>query len=391
MLHLPTVISLSFILNLIIGLYFVSVYKYRKQTSFLYFGLSCFTFTVAIVLASLRLVISLPIITHYVADLFIISCPLLLAWGVNSLNTQTQLKLKKSVLVFIVIAGLLLATYHSMFGKFITSISVAGAFLYASVIVNKTCFVAKFQQRLLITCLSVHALIMLFQSGLIIAPFIVEMNITTEPQLQIILTIHLILATTAALILPFLVFANAEHNLSTLANHDPLTQLLNSRGFYAIANNLFNKNNSEQSLAVIMLDIDFFKRVNDEFGHDAGDEALKWVSQHLKELFSKTAITARVGGEEFAVLLSHSSLNDAQLAAEKLRKNIKQYPFNYYGNAIYLRVSAGVACSNANTASFKSLLNIADKHLYVAKKTGRDKVIYNSELNPFVHKQTVSI
>lgn len=389
MLHLPTVISLSFILNLIIGLYFISIYQYKKQTSFLYFGLACTTFTFAILCASLRVIIAWPFITHYFASLFIIACPLFLIMGLKALSPLNKSICKQVSYLLIVAAVFLLVVYNTAVEKILVSLTVAGLFLYASYIVLSTRFIAKLQQRMLLLCLLLHALVMLIQGVLLLLPFFTALNFNFASVLQFTLAVHLILATSAALLLPFLVFANTEHTLNSLANRDPLTQLLNKRGLNAVANTLFSKNNAEHPLSIIMVDIDFFKRVNDEFGHDAGDEAIKWVSQHIAELFSNSAVTARVGGEEFAILLNHCTLNEAQCAANTLRKNIKNKPFSYYGNTIYLRISAGVACSDTQTSSFKSLLSAADKRLYIAKTTGRDKVIYESAQNPFINNKPV--
>lgn len=389
MLHLPTVISLSFILNFIIGLYFISIYKYKKQASFLYFGLACSTFTLAIVCASLRVLLNWPFITHYFASLFIIACPLFLIMGLKALSPLNKSIYKQVSCLLIVASVFLLVVYNTAAEQILVSLILAGLFLYASHIVLNTRFIAKIQQRMLLLCLLLHAIVMLIQGALLLLPFFTELSFNFASVLQITLAVHLILATSAALLLPFLVFANTEHTLNTLANRDPLTQLLNKRGLNAVANTLFSKISTEQPLSIIMVDIDFFKRVNDEYGHDAGDEAIKWVAQHIAALFSKSAVTSRVGGEEFAILLNHCTLNEAQCAANTLRKNIKNKPFSYYGNTIYLRISAGVACSDSQTNSFKSLLSAADKRLYIAKTTGRDKVICKSAQNPFISKKPV--
>ena len=389
MLHLPTVISLSFILNLIIGLYFVSIYQYKKQTSFLYLGLACVTFTFAILCASLRVIIAWPFITHYFASLFIIACPLFLIMGLKALNPLNKGICRQVSSLLIVAAVFLLAVYNTAAEQILVSLTVAGLFVYASYIVLNARFIAKLQQRMLLLCLLLHALVMLIQGVLLLLPFVTAINFNFTSVLQFTLSVHLMLATSAALLLPFLVFANTEHTLNSLANRDPLTQLLNKRGLNAIANTLFSKNNAEHPISIIMVDIDFFKRVNDEYGHDAGDEAIKWIAQHIAALFSKSAVTARVGGEEFAILLSHCTLNEAQSAANTLRKNIKNKPFSYFDNTICLKISAGVACSNTHTSSFKSLLSAADKRLYIAKTTGRDKVIYESAQNPFISKKSV--
>ena len=99
-----------------------------------------------------------------------------------------------------------------------------------------------------------------------------------EP-LELILSSHLILATCSALLLPYLLASNTEHTLASIANTDVLSQLFNRRGFFIKGKNALslplyqNKN-----ISLILLDIDFFKRVNDTYGHEAGDQAIKWIA-----------------------------------------------------------------------------------------------------------------
>ncbi|MGO3444882.1 MAG: GGDEF domain-containing protein, partial [Pseudoalteromonas distincta] len=136
-----------------------------------------------------------------------------------------------------------------------------------------------------------------------------------------------------------------------------------------------NPKNIDKNVSVILLDIDFFKRVNDQFGHETGDQAIKWISQHIKEQFLNVGISARIGGEEFAILLPDYSLSAAKNDAEQLRKNISIQPFYHDGQHISLSVSAGVSNAINGEATIKELLAYADKRLYLAKETGRDKVV----------------
>jgi len=185
-------------------------------------------------------------------------------------------------------------------------------------------------------------------------------------------------------------FMEKTLELETLAKIDFLTSVNNRGSFQELvgkAISLAKRNDENVSLA--MFDLDLFKKVNDNFGHEAGDKALIDFAKILIDTFREYDIIGRVGGEEFAILLSHCTLNEAQCAANTLRKNIKNKPFSYYGNTIYLRISAGVVCSDTQKSSFKSLLSAADKRLYIAKTTGRDKVIYESAQNPFINNKPV--
>ena len=376
MLHLPTVICLSFILNLMIGFFFVSVYKYKSQPAFLLFSLACFSFAAAEVFASIRVYIDFPFVTHYLANIFIILSPLLIIVGLFKYKNTQNISLMPLYCIFGFSAFLLLAIYPFDAAKMFTSLIISGLFIYSGYLIKSMSFVAKIQQKALTTCFLVHSGVMLLQVAVLSIPVISSNVVDITAPLQIILISHLILATLSALILPFLLFSNTEYTLSNLANTDSLSQLLNRRGFFNKAKESLNQlSNKDKSVSIIILDIDFFKRVNDEYGHDTGDQAIKWIAQNIKEQFINTGISARIGGEEFAILLPDYSLSAARESAEYLRENISKHPFYYKGAHINLSVSAGVSTALNGQMSIKDLLSLADKRLYLAKETGRDKVV----------------
>ena len=133
--------------------------------------------------------------------------------------------------------------------------------------------------------------------------------------------------------------------------------------------------NSEiQDLSLIMIDIDYFKKVNDVFGHQAGDYVLKIVGQIMKKCFRKTDVLCRYGGEEFLVILPATDLIGAGLAAEKLRSSVETEKIMFEGTVIPLTVSAGVAQINIETESYMETMARADASLYQSKKDGRNRV-----------------
>jgi len=376
MLHLPTVISLSFILNVLIGLFFLSVHNFKKQTSFLLFGLACITFAFAELLACLKLVIDAPFITHYLADIFILLSPLLIIIGLHKYKHSKALNLKPLYCLLGLTGVALLPIYSDPAGQVLTSLIISVLYLYSAYIIKQMNFVATLQKKALIVCFSIHSILMLIQTTLLaISIFSINSPNYIEP-LQLILSSHLILATCSALILPYLLASNTEHTLSSLANTDTLSQLLNRRGFFTKSKEaLSDPKNIDKNVSVILLDIDFFKRVNDQFGHEAGDHAIKWISHFIKEQFLNVGISARIGGEEFAILLPDYTLSAAKSDAELLRKNISTQAFYHENQHIKLSVSAGVSNAINGNATIKELLAYADKRLYLAKETGRDKVV----------------
>ncbi|QIR15635.1 GGDEF domain-containing protein [Shewanella aestuarii] len=155
---------------------------------------------------------------------------------------------------------------------------------------------------------------------------------------------------------------------------DNLTNLYNRRYFFENAVNiLLMANRENQPVALLMLDIDHFKKINDTYGHQAGDQALISVSQNIQALMRKSDILARVGGEEFAILLPNTSLDGAKLIAEKIRLNIANQPIVMDDIRIDMQLSIGVAELNDDNPTMEKLYMRADKHLYLAKQNGRNQ------------------
>lgn len=163
----------------------------------------------------------------------------------------------------------------------------------------------------------------------------------------------------------------AARELLRLATLDALTELPNRRAFFDRAGEATRRGGSEQPVSVLMLDIDHFKRVNDTFGHDAGDEVLRAVAEVLR---SRPGLAARLGGEEFAVLLEGWDLLDAYQEAERLRQLVLQRPIAVCGRVIPVTVSIGVA-EHGHGQTVDRLLKQADVALYAAKTGGRNRVV----------------
>ena len=125
------------------------------------------------------------------------------------------------------------------------------------------------------------------------------------------------------------------------------------------------------------IDIDHFKRINDQFGHPAGDLVLIEVAKQLKASIRETDILARIGGEEFSILLPETSAKSALLLAERIREEQRKLRIiGDWPGEIKLSVSIGVSSFLASDNAFDALFSRADKALYQAKKTSRNKVFY---------------
>ncbi len=154
---------------------------------------------------------------------------------------------------------------------------------------------------------------------------------------------------------------------------DPLTGLLNRRGMQ-VALDEWEKD--QLPFSVIMGDIDYFKRINDQFGHAAGDEVLKFVAQQMQGSSRAHDLVCRVGGEEFMILLPSADTQQACKAAERFRKRIESTICSRIG--VPITISLGVASWPCGQASIAQVLKHADQALYAAKKGGRNRVSNSS-------------
>lgn len=164
---------------------------------------------------------------------------------------------------------------------------------------------------------------------------------------------------------------------------DSLTGLFNRRHFDSLfAVECLLARERQLVMTLILIDIDFFKKINDSFGHQVGDLVLKVAAKTLKAVLRTTDITARVGGEEFAALLFDTNPEDALIAAEKVRKAIAETPIPMVGfnQNIHITVSLGVAGFIAAKDTAESVYGAADAALYKAKDSGRNCTVLSNTL-----------
>ena len=159
-----------------------------------------------------------------------------------------------------------------------------------------------------------------------------------------------------------------QNELIELANIDPLTRVFNRRAFFDRAQQLCR---GAAPLAAIMFDVDHFKRINDTYGHDVGDQVLATLG---RELQNEDAVVGRLGGEEFAILLKGASREAAAKRAESLRARLATLSFDTSGETTSVTCSFGVA-ERRPEESIDELLRHADAALYEAKSRGRDCVV----------------
>jgi diguanylate cyclase (GGDEF)-like protein len=169
----------------------------------------------------------------------------------------------------------------------------------------------------------------------------------------------------------------SEAHFSKLARIDPLTGLYNRRDFFEkLPLELEKSARNRYPMALLLLDIDHFKRVNDNYGHPAGDEVLRSFADICKAVSRRIDYVARIGGEEFAILLSHLDQDEAHLLAERLLATVANAKIELPQDNVFISVSVSIGLAMQQTnEDGEQLLNRADQALYTAKKSGRNQVV----------------
>ena len=168
-----------------------------------------------------------------------------------------------------------------------------------------------------------------------------------------------------------------ENALLKLAYTDPLTELDNRRYFFdQLDLEMKYASSKNDKLSILLIDIDYFKKINDDYGHFIGDQVLIKIGKLIKQILRESGVVARLGGEEFGVILPDISLKKAHLIAEQICNLIANQTFKFNNLPIFrCTVSIGVACNK--TSKFSKMIDLyklADYRLYIAKNTGRNQV-----------------
>ena len=170
-----------------------------------------------------------------------------------------------------------------------------------------------------------------------------------------------------------------NQRLKQTADSDFLTGLPNRLAFIKRFEEWQLKHHgSMPDTTIVLTDIDHFKQINDEHGHDVGDEVLRRVSQEFKSTIRESDFVARWGGEEFIFCLTHCNQVQAKDQANRIRELIKQSPIDLDGGSIHITATFGV-CQFTEDMSLEDCINLADQALYHGKRTGRDSVVVKGE------------
>jgi diguanylate cyclase (GGDEF)-like protein len=166
-----------------------------------------------------------------------------------------------------------------------------------------------------------------------------------------------------------------NRDLERLAMTDELTGIANRRAFFAFADRELKKaRRYSEPVSFLMMDIDHFKLVNDRYGHDAGDAALKTVALIVQNHVRGVDVAARLGGEEFGILMPNTALADAAKSADRLRATVAEASCDFKDVSLSMTISVGVASLGGSATDLDSIMKAADEALYRAKAAGRNRV-----------------
>ncbi|MBJ6611096.1 MAG: GGDEF domain-containing protein [Candidatus Thiothrix moscowensis] len=244
--------------------------------------------------------------------------------------------------------------------------------------------------------LAVSRFALYLQIGIILLPTTLNLLLLGDATHQSLAAAVLVLATLLVMASRSITHVLQELQATQLqmqeqANTDPVTQIANRRYFDSIFKTEWRRAAREnKNIALLMIDVDHFKRYNDRHGHHAGDQCLQIIAQSIKAVARRASdVVARHGGEEFVILLPDTSLDDATILAERLRKNVEEQRIPHSDGAIprIVTVSIGVSCCTPSSPRDQQqtspdaelvypamLLSAADRALYRAKRNGRNQV-----------------
>lgn len=165
----------------------------------------------------------------------------------------------------------------------------------------------------------------------------------------------------------------ANETLEYISKTDGLTGLLNRKTWENLLEKEYERESRyHENCSLIMFDIDHFKKVNDNYGHPAGDEVIRQTADIIRHSIRKTDIAGRYGGEEYVILLPHTPIDSAYVLAERIRKKIAAKPACYEDQVINYTVSLGVAAFDPSLKSPTNWIDFADQALYQSKQAGRN-------------------
>lgn len=317
-------------------------------------------------------------LTHYFTYVsFALSNYLVLVSFLALLEIRSYRKVEKYWLLSLPFSCIVVFLFNeSLVGLILLKLLLLAPFIYLNYLIGKKLRAFAFMFELQTMLYFTHFIIMCHVLALI--PVVLPDLFSEELSRHIRTVFEFCLVMTyLSLLMSFLVlmFKRKELQLKKATETDHLTGLFNRKAFFEKV----SKKRNLKELYFVMVDADHFKRINDNYGHLAGDEALKLIAKTISESLSKYDLCARYGGEEFIIAVPNISRADIGKVAERIRSNMEATPLVYEGKTIPITLSIGVAKFNGK--DFVKDIDTADSMLYRAKKQGRNRAVFCDELD----------
>jgi len=372
------VLLLSLAINAAVGGYFRILAKNQYEpVAFNFWASSCFVYCIGLIGSGFAMIMPSISILGTLAGLLYLTASFLLLHGFLSFNIQcvrsTVKRTGNRIFVFAVFFILGVSWYPELVEP-ATSFFIALMFLF--------CFQSFQSQQwktiqgisvLLRSILFIHFIVMMARAGLTTGATYYGLASNLQLFITVCVGLHVLLCLATSALLPFIILSKEKGEWEAMANFDELTGVFGRRAFIRTVLKRL-KSKSRRPFTLLVIDIDFFKAINDNYGHPEGDKVLKSVARCLQEQLREDDIVGRIGGEEFAVLVSHQQSQHAYAIADRLRESVSALSILSGSEPIAVTISVGMSSSNNVEDTWNTLFDRADKELYNAKKGGRNKV-----------------
>lgn len=218
----------------------------------------------------------------------------------------------------------------------------------------------------IVSCIFSLDLVLIYKNLIVKTAFV-----KTDLILAILVPVSIIPVITYFLLEQIYLLSRSKRRAEELIFFDELTKVYNRRYFECYANNVFAE---EKSTSMILIDIDDFKKINDEYGHQAGDYVMKEMAKSIQSDLRDTDKVARIGGDEFAIICKNSDSECMNEIAERIRSKIENTCFAYASYKIFITVSIGCISSDISSDTFEELHRKVDLALYESKDNGKNIV-----------------
>lgn len=374
---LPIGIVMAFTVNLFVGIYFAYLCRKLAQSgAYQRWAVACGLFSAGIVFSVASHFYGSVVFFKLIACTCLFGATYALFTGVTRYeyaHVEPKLARQTRFFFFVGLGIIFIASVLGNAANAITSLMMAVMLLLSEGGLHQQKKTSQLVHTVIRATLIVHAFVLFFQGAVIFVQMASGGESDIVALFELTLLSHLLLTVATASLLPFLHMLTKQEYWKKVASEDDLTGLLGRRAFISSALSSINHlENSSYSLLIV--DIDYFKQINDEYGHLAGDEVLRTIAETLKNGIRGTDIIGRLGGEEFAILMPGLSVDHAHIVANRLLNEVADHRVRFDGAEIQATVSIGIAASNGIPGSWDELFNQADNALYSAKEKGRNLV-----------------